>query len=138
MFTKLSHIGIMVNDIEKAKKSWTETFGLKVSPTRVVAVEGLKQAFLSIGDSFIELIEPIDHQDMGNMVAKRLATRGEGIFHIALIVDDITKVAKELTTKGLEVIKRPPTSDQPQGRLILHPKSTNGALLELMSRELTQ
>ena len=133
MFTKLSHVGIMVNNIEEAKKSWAETFGLKVYLSRVVEVEGIKQAFLSIGDSFIELIEPIDHQDMGNMVAKRLATRGDGIFHIAVVVDDIARAGEELTAKSVELIERPPTSDQPQGRLIVHPRSTNGALLELLT-----
>lgn len=133
MLTKLSHVGIVVSNIEEAKKLWAETFGLKASHGGVVEVEGIKNAFLPIGDNFIELMEPIDHQDMSNAVAKRLATRGEGVYQIALIADDIVEEGKRLTEKGVNLIKRPPTGDQPHGRWVVHPKSANGVLLELIT-----
>lgn len=133
MITKLSHVGIVVNDIEEAKKLWVETYGLKVAHSGVIEVEGIKNVFFTVGDNLIELIEPIDHQDMSNAVAKRLATRGEGIYHVALVVDDIDQEGKKLAEKGVTLIKRLPTDDQPQGRWIVHPKSASGVLLELIT-----
>jgi len=133
MITKLSHVGIVVSNIEEARKLWVETYGLKVSHSGVVEVEGIKNVFFTIGDNLIELMEPIDHQDMSNAVAKRLATRGEGIYHVALVVDDIDQEGKKLAEKGVTLIKRPPTEDQPQGRWIVHPKSASGVLLELIT-----
>jgi len=133
MIKKLSHIGILVNDLEEATKLWVETYGLKVSHSGSGAVEGIKSIFLSCGDNYIELIEPLDHQDMSNANAKRLATRGEGIYHIAVMTDDIEQEVKKLTEKGVILIERPPTDGQPKGRWVTHPKSANGTLVEYLS-----
>ena len=133
MITKLSHIGIVVNNIEEAKKLWTETYGLEVSESGVIEVEGVKNAILPIGNNMIELLEPIDHQDMSNAVARRLATRGEGIYQVALAVDDIDQEGKKLAERGVRLIKREPIKESPQGRWIVHPASANGVLLELVN-----
>ena len=133
MIAKMSHIGIVVNNIEEATKLWVETYGLKVSHRGEAEVEGIKHVFLAVGNNFIELMEPINHQDMSNAIAKRLATRGEGIYHIAFVVDDIDEESKRLAEKGVTLIERPPSPDQPRGRWIIHPKSANGAMLELLS-----
>jgi len=132
MITKLSHIGIVVRNIEEATKYWTETFGFKVSHSGNAGVEGIKSVFLEVGDNFIEFLEPVDHHDMSNAVARRLASKGEGVYHIALVVDDLDNAGKELENKGVISIKRPATEDQPHGRLIIHPKSANGVMLELL------
>jgi methylmalonyl-CoA/ethylmalonyl-CoA epimerase len=130
---KLSHIGIVVQDIEKATRLWTETFGLPVSHGGNAAVEGIKNVFLKVGDNYIELMEPLDHQDMSNAVARRLATRGEGIYHIALVVDNVEQSAREMSDRGITVFNRPSTPDQPQGRLLVHPKCANGTMLEFLT-----
>lgn len=136
MFTKFSHVGIIVNDIEKAKEHWFKVYGLKCTHSGVVPQEGIKNAMLPIGTNAIELIEPIDHNDMSNAVAKRLATRGEGLYQLAIFVDDIYQEGKELAERGATLIKRDPTPDMPRMplviRWIVHPKDANGALLELM------
>lgn len=133
MIIKLSHIGIVVRNIEEAKRLWAETYGLKASLSRVLEIEDIKQALLPIGSNFIELMEPIDHRDMNNAVARRLATKGEGVYQVALVVDDINQEGKRLAEKGVTLIKRPASEDQPQGRWVVHPKSANGVLLELIS-----
>jgi methylmalonyl-CoA/ethylmalonyl-CoA epimerase len=133
MIKKLSHIGIVVNNLEEAKKLWTETYGLKESWSPDTKVEGIKSVFLEVGDNFIELMEPIDHLDMNNAVAKRLATKGEGVYHVALVVDDIVRETGKLKDKGVTLIERPSTGDQPLGRQIIHPKCANGTMLELLS-----
>ncbi len=133
MIKKLSHIGILVNNLEEATKLWVETYGLKVSHSGSGDVEGIRSLFLSCGDNYIELLEPIDHQDMNNAIAKRLATRGEGIYHIAVVADDIEQEVKKLTDKGVILIERPPTDTQPKGRWVTHPKSATGVLVEFLS-----
>ena len=133
MITRLSHVGIVVNNIEEATRLWVDTYGLKVSHSRGAEVEGIKNVFLVVGDNFIELMEPVNHQDMSNAVARRLATKGEGVYHIAFVVDDIDQESKRLAEKGIALIKRPPTADQPHGRWLIHPKSANGAMLELLT-----
>jgi methylmalonyl-CoA/ethylmalonyl-CoA epimerase len=134
MIKKLSHIGIVVQNIEEATKLWTETYGLKVSHGGNAAAEGIKNVFLKAGDNYIELMEPVDHQDMNNAVARRLATKGEGVYHIALIVDDVSESGKEMASRGVTIFKRPASEDQPQGRILVHPKNANGAMLEFLSQ----
>lgn len=133
MITRLSHIGIVVNNIDEAKKLWVKTYGLKISHEGFIEDEGIKNAFLTVGNNFIELMEPVDHQDMKNAIAKRLATKGEGIYHVAFIVDDIEQESRVLAEKGIPLIKRPPSEDQPKGRWVIHPKAANGVLLELLT-----
>jgi methylmalonyl-CoA/ethylmalonyl-CoA epimerase len=134
VITKLSHVGIAVSNIKEAEKLWTQTYGLKVSRGGMAEVEGIKNVFLAIGDNLIELMEPINHQDMSNAIARRLAARGDGIYQIAIVVDNMEQEVKNLTQKGVTLIKRPQTPDQPQGRWVVHPKSANGVLLELITR----
>jgi methylmalonyl-CoA/ethylmalonyl-CoA epimerase len=133
MIIKMSHFGIVVNDLEESTKLWTDTYGLKVLKTGKVDAEGIRNRFLMVGNSFIELMEPIDKQDMNNAIVKRLATRGEGIYHVALVVDDLEKTGKELEKKGVSLIRRDPIDDEPEGRLIVHPKCASGVLLEIVT-----
>ena len=108
-----------------------QSWGVKEVPD-----SGLKFITLFRDNLRIELIEPIDHNDMSNAVAKRLATRGEGLYQLAIFVDDINKEGKELAERGATLIERDPTPDMPRMplviRWIVHPKDANGALLELM------
>ena len=133
MIIKMSHFGIVVNNLEESTKLWTDTYGLKVLKTGRVDAEGIRNRFLMVGNTFIELMEPTNKQDMDNAIVKRLATRGEGIYHVALVVDDLEKTGKELEKKGISLIKRAPIDDEPEGRIIVHPKSASGVLLELVT-----
>lgn len=136
MFVKFSHVGILVHDLEKAKEHWFKTYGLKATHTGVVPEEGIKNAMLPIGTNAIELIEPIDHNDMNNAVARRLAKKGEGLYQIAIFVDDINREGEELASKGATILKRDPApsmTNMPLAiRWVVHPKDANGAILELM------
>lgn len=134
MITRMSHFGIVVNDIEESAKLWTETYGLKILKRGRVDAEGIINLFLRAGDSLIELMEPTDKNDMNNAIAKRLATRGEGIFHVALVVDDLEKTGAELEGKGVLLTRREPIEDEPEGRIVVHPKCASGVLLELVTR----
>ena len=133
MIIKMSHFGIVVNDLEESTKLWTDTYGLKVLKTGRVDAEGIRNRFLMVGNTFIELMEPTDKKDMNNAIVKRLATRGEGIYHVALVVDDLEKTGQELEKKGISLIRRDPIDDEPEGRIIVHPKCASGVLLEIVT-----
>ena len=134
MITKMSHFGIVVNDLEESAKLWTETYGLKVLKRDKVEAEGIKNIFLSLGNIYVELMEPTDKQDMSNAIARRLATRGEGIYHVALVVDDLEKTGSGLEKKDVKLTWREPFHDEPEGRIVVHPKCASGVLLEIVTR----
>ena len=134
MITRMSHFGIVVNNLEESTKLWTETYGLKVLKSGRVDAEGIRNLFLIVGNSYIELMEPTDKQDTNNAIARRLATKGEGIYHVALVVDDLEKTGSELEERGIVLTRRVPIEDEPEGRIVVHPKCASGVLLELVTR----
>ncbi len=139
MIKGISHIGIVVEDSAKAEKLWTGSFGLKRFKQTEIAAEGIRSTFLSVGgtadEMMIELMEPLDKADMSNAVARRLARKGEGFYHLALDVESVEQSAAALKAAGLEVIDRPPISDVDAPRWLVHPKAANGVMVEGLSRE---
>ncbi len=125
---KIDHIGIAVKSIDDAKIFY-EAIGLFVSHVETVEDQGVKTAFLKIGESNIELLEPIDES---SPVFKFLEKRGGGIHHIAIEVEDINSMLAVLKDKGFRLIDEKPRIGA-HGKLIafVHPKTTGGVLLEL-------
>lgn len=134
MIKRMSHFGIVVKDIEESTKLWTEAYGFKVVKSGKVDAEGVRNRFLVLGNQLIEFLEPINKDDMSNPIAKRLATKGEGIYHVAIVVDDLKKTGAELEKKGIKLMKADPIPSEPEGRIIIHPKFASGILLELVTR----
>lgn len=138
MIKRISHIGIVVDDLEAATKLWTEVFGLIKYDEMEIAIEGIRNAFLSVGgtadEMSIELIEPMDKGDMGNALARRLAKEGDAFYHLAVDVDDVAGTGDELRAAGLQVIERPPISEAYTPRWLTHPKSSNGVMVEGMGK----
>ena len=103
MTRKISHIGILVHDVDAAAKLWTEAFGLKKFEDRRIEVEGIRSVFISVGGSWdemvIEIMEPLDKSNMENALSRRLAKVGvEGaIVGRALYTGDI-KLAEAIAT----------------------------------------
>jgi len=142
MIKRLSHIAIVVNNLADARKIWGEAFHLIEKSTEVIPIHGIKNAFLVLGDNLIELIEPIDHQDMNNPVARWLATRGEGLYHLALIVDDVAEEAKLLQRKGVTIMEGKVSDSSVASSwnssakpCWVHPKSASGTLLALLQEK---
>ena len=124
----IDHIGIAVKSIEEAAKLYTD-LGLKIEGTETVESQKVKVAFIPVGQSRIELLEPTAPD--GN-IAKFIEAKGEGIHHIALKVDDVAKALEELAAKGYQLIDKTPRPGAGGHRIaFLHPKSTKGVLLEL-------
>ena len=129
MITGLDHIGIAVNKIDEALNVFEKTLGLKVEKVMPVEERKLKIAFLLVGETKIELLEPTDKE---STVAKFIEKRGEGIQHIAFTVTGIENTLSQLKEKGVELIDEKPRIGAEGGKIaFLHPKSTKNVLIEL-------
>jgi len=134
VFDRISHIGIVVADREKALSIWRDQFGLKQFAEMKIEVEGIHSVFLSVsgnaGEMAIELMEPLDKTDMNNPVARRLAQKGEGFYHVAVVADDVAQAERLLKQRGLPLIGRPSVVDGDPARWLVHPRAANGVMVE--------
>jgi methylmalonyl-CoA/ethylmalonyl-CoA epimerase len=124
---RLDHIGIAVKSLDAARIY--EVLGLTVDHVETVATQKVKTAFLSIGDSHLELLEPTGPD---STVAKFIEKRGEGIHHICLRVDNIDAHLETLKAQGYRLINETPVPGAHGCRVaFLHPSAGNGVLIEL-------
>ena len=125
----INHLALVVENLEASLAFWRDTVGLELEKVEDVPGEGARVAFMPVGDSRLELVEPTD-QDTG--LARFLEKRGPGIHHLCLEVDDLEAMLRHLEAGGVELINQEPVEGS-DGRLyaFLHPKSANGVLLEL-------
>jgi methylmalonyl-CoA/ethylmalonyl-CoA epimerase len=126
---KIEHIGIAVSNLEEASVIYEKLFGAPAYKEEEVASEGVKTAFFSSGPNKIELLEATN---LESPIAKFIAKKGEGIHHIAFEVDDISAEIERLKNEGFIVLNEIPKKGA-DNKLVafLHPKSTNGVLIEL-------
>jgi methylmalonyl-CoA/ethylmalonyl-CoA epimerase len=128
---KIDHIGIAVKDLEKALEFY-EDLGMKAEGTEVVEEQKVRVAFLPTGDSEIELLESTSPD---GPIAKHIEKKGEGIQHLALRVENIEEAIANLMEKGIRMIDEKPRYGAGGAKIaFVHPKSTNGILLELTER----
>lgn len=126
---RIAHLGIAVKDLEPTRRLYQENLGLELQGEEVVATQKVKVSFLKVGESNLELLLPTQPD---SPVAKFLETRGEGIHHLALEVEDIHAAVAELKAAGVRLIDEAPREGA-HGSLVafLHPKATFGVLVEL-------
>jgi methylmalonyl-CoA/ethylmalonyl-CoA epimerase len=127
----LDHIGIAVRSLDSAKIY--EALGLRVDHVETVESQGVRTAFLSVGDSNLELLEPLSADSpVGRFVAKR----GEGIHHICLRVSNLDEHLARLKAEGFRLINESPVPGAHGCRVaFLHPSAGNGVLIELSEKE---
>ena len=129
---KIDHLGIAVKNIEEGKKFWTDILGLAFEGSETVEAQKVTTAFFPVGESEVELLESTAPD---GPVAKYIEKKGEGIQHVAFRVEDIETALKELKEKGVRLIDETPRKGAGVARIaFLHPKSTNGVLVELCER----
>ena len=129
MATKINHIAIVVPDLEEGTGFWADALGLQVSKVEDVPEQQVRVAFLPVGDSNIELLEPTD-EDSG--VARYLQKKGPGLHHICLEVDDIEETLERLKKANVQLIDEEPRAGHDGVRLaFIHPNATGGTLVEL-------
>ena len=129
----IDHIGIAVKSIEQAGKFYTDVLGLDIEDIETVAEQKVNVAFIPITDSEVELLESVEPD---GPVAKYIEKRGEGIQHIAFRVDDINQCLAELKEKGVRLIDQTPRHGAGGAKIaFIHPKETNGVLVEICERD---
>ena len=127
MILKIDHLGIAVKDMAEAKSAY-EALGFTIEAEHDVPTEKVKTAFIAVGESHLELLEPTDPS---SVIAKFLEKRS-GVHHICLLVDDIEKTMAEMKTAGAQLLDETPRIGAGGCRVaFIHPKSAAGVLLEL-------
>ncbi len=132
----LDHIGIAVNSIDEALKHYVNNLGMRLIYREALEDRGIYVAFLkgeSYSETSIELLEPINKDDMNNTIAKFLKTRGQGLHHIAFAVTNIENELRKMEIEGYQLIDKTPRIGA-MNRLtaFIHPKSFMGVLIELV------
>ncbi len=122
------HIAIAVHDLDAALAFYRDALGIVMGERHTVPEEGVEIAFLPMGESEIELLEPLDP---ANSIGRFLEKRGEGIHHICVMVEDIEATIKQLTQAGAQMAGE--VREHPDGTryAFIHPKSAHGVLMEL-------
>ena len=126
---KIEHIGIAVKNLEESNALFAKLFGKPHYKTESVESEGVNTSFFQVGENKIELLEATNEN---SPIAKFLNKKGEGVHHIAFDVTDIVAEIKRLKSEGFIVLNEIPKKGA-DNKLVafLHPKSTNGTLIEL-------
>lgn len=131
---KLEHIGIAVRNMESANQLFADLFDDEHYKIEEVESEGVKTSFFQVGESKIELLEATNED---SAIAKFIEKRGEGIHHLAFEVKDIDAELERLEKKGFKLIHTTPKDGADNKRIaFLHPKSTNGVLVELCQEKI--
>ena len=131
MLKKIDHLGIAVESIEESRKYYEHVLGLIFEGIEVVESQKVRTAFFSIGETHLELLEPLSDD---SPVAKFLKTKGEGIHHVAYYTDDIEGQLRKASEAGCRLINSEPVEGAGGKKIaFLHPGSTGGVLTELCS-----
>jgi methylmalonyl-CoA epimerase len=129
----IDHIGIAVADIDKTRDMYERVLNLKNLWTERLEEQGVDVAAYKVGDTKIELVQPISED---SPVGRFLQKRGEGLHHIALRVENIDKTLDDLRKKGVVLIDQDARLGAHGARIaFIHPKETNGVLYELVERD---
>jgi methylmalonyl-CoA/ethylmalonyl-CoA epimerase len=126
---RIDHVAIVVEDLEATMAFWRDGLGLELSHIEDVPAEKSQVAFLPVGASQVELVNPTS-EDSG--LKRYLEKRGPGMHHLCLEVDDIDGMLKRLKDRGIQLINETPMDGLGGKRYaFIHPKSANGVMVEL-------
>jgi methylmalonyl-CoA/ethylmalonyl-CoA epimerase len=129
---KIDHLGIAVNNIEDGKNFWMDALGLEFEGSETVEEQKVTTAFFPVGESEVELLESTAPD---GPIAKFLEKKGPGIHHVAFRVENVEAALAELKEKGIKLIDEKPRMGAGGAKIaFLHPKATNGILVELCER----
>ena len=130
MLGRIDHIGVATDDLEGAIALYESTFGMAVAHRETVESQGVEAVLLDVGEGHVELLSPLGDE---TPVGRFLASRGEGLHHVAYAVGDIDDVLSRLKEAGIEMIDNEPRQGIRDSRVaFLHPRSTGGVLTEIV------
>lgn len=127
MLKKIHHVGIVVRSLETAYTFYRDTLSLPVHKAAIIEDQGVKAALLTIGQSEIELLEPITPN---TGVARFLERRGEGLHHLCFETDDVTQEIERARARGLALLDQQARRGLAGMICFLHPKASHGVLIE--------
>ena len=126
----IDHIAIAVSSMDEALGTFERLYGLKPDHSEDIASDKVAEAMLPIGSTYLQLLQPTDPE---STVAKFIEKRGQGLHHIAIRVDDIEATLAHLKREGAELLDEEPRIGGGGHRVaFVHPKTTNGILIELV------
>jgi methylmalonyl-CoA/ethylmalonyl-CoA epimerase len=126
---KVHHVALIVGSIEKALGLWRDQLGLQLETVMDIGTDRVRIAFLTVGESKIELVEPTDDT---TGVARFLASKGEGFHHVCFEVPNLAETLLRLEIDGLELIDTAPRRGAEGPVAFIHPRSGHGVLVELI------
>jgi methylmalonyl-CoA epimerase len=126
---RIDHLGIAVRSLDAALQFYAGVLGMEAAPRETVAGEKVNVAMLACGGPRLELLEPAGAE---SPIGRFLEKRGEGLHHVALLVDDLAAAVERLTAKGARVLNEPRQGAGGHLYVFIHPASTGGVLLELI------
>ena len=133
MLLGVSHIGVAVRNLDEATRTYVNALGAQPGEVHSLPEVGMRAIMLSVGNTNIELMEPIGAE---GPIAKFIESRGEGIHHICFEVDGIDKALESLSACGIRLVDKEARPGL-EGRIaFVHPKSMNGVLTELVEKTL--
>ena len=134
MITKIDHIAIAVQNLESALETFRNVIGCAGEAIRIeeVASEKVRVAFITVGETKIELLEPLSDE---SPIAKFIAKNGDGMHHIALQTDDINKETERLESLNIKPLSLPKEGAGGKKIMFLHPKETNRVLIEFAQKK---
>ena len=127
MLKKIHHVGVVVPNLDASLKFWRDTLGMHLTKRATIEEQGVRAALLKVGESEIELLEPLDAE---NGVGKFLARRGGGLHHVCFETDDVERELDAARIKGIQLIDQKPRHGLAGMICFLHPKATRGVLVE--------
>jgi len=132
MVKRIAHVAVVVEDLQTALAFWRDALGLPLARTEHNETEQVAIAFLPVGESEIELLEPTEAE---SGIGRYLAKRGQGMHHVCVEVDDIEATLARLTAHGVELINEiPRVRDDGTRYAFVHPRSASGVLVELYQK----
>ena len=126
---KVHHVALIVRSIEASLGLWRDALGLELETVLDIPYDQVRIAFLGVGESKIELVEPTDDT---TGVARFLADKGEGFHHVCFEVPNIAEALLHLEIDGIELIDTAPRKGAEGPVAFLHPRSCHGVLVELI------
>jgi len=126
---RIHHVALIVRSIEEAIRVWRDLLGLELETVTDIAQDRVRIAFLTVGESKVELVEPTDDS---TGVARFLAAKGEGFHHVCFEVSNLAETLLRLEIDGLELIDSAPRRGAEGPVAFIHPRSCHGVLVELI------
>jgi methylmalonyl-CoA epimerase len=126
---RVHHVALVVSSLDDALRFWRDTLGLELDVVEDIAHDRVRIAFLPVGESKVELVEPTDDT---TGVARFLASKGEGFHHVCFEVANLAETLLRLEIDGVELIDTAPRKGAEGPVAFLHPGSCHGVLVELI------